>query len=85
MDKSTRVASLTLTHFVPLFSLYTSRKHTSSQCVKIIRIWNYSGPYSVRMRENMDQNNSEYGHLLRSVCFFHFRDYRKRPMVYNIG
>ena len=29
-------------------------------------------PYSVRMRENTDQNNSEYGHFLRSVyltCF----------------
>ena len=24
-------------------------------------------PYSVRMRENVDQNNSEYGHFLRSV------------------
>ena len=24
-------------------------------------------PYSVRMRENVDQNNSEYWHLLRSV------------------
>ena len=22
------------------------------------------------MRENADQNNSEYGHLLRSVCVF---------------
>ena len=24
-------------------------------------------PYSVKMRENVDQNNSEYGHFLRSV------------------
>ena len=24
-------------------------------------------PYSVRMRENMDQNNSEFGHFLHSV------------------
>ena len=24
-------------------------------------------PYSVRMRENVDQNNSEYGHFLHSV------------------
>ena len=24
-------------------------------------------PYSVRMRENKDQNNSEYGYFLRSV------------------
>ena len=26
-------------------------------------------PYLVRMRENMDQNNSEYGHFLRSGQF----------------
>ena len=25
-------------------------------------------PYSVRMRENGDQNSSEYGHFLRSAC-----------------
>ena len=30
-------------------------------------IWNIS-PYSVRMRENTDQNNSEYRHFLRSVA-----------------
>ena len=27
-------------------------------------------PYSVRMRENADQNNSEYGHFLRSDSGF---------------
>ena len=46
-------------------------------CVKSVRIRSYSGPhfpafglntqYSVRMRENADQNNSEYRHCLRSV------------------
>ena len=45
-------------------------------CVKRVRIRSYSGPhfsyifahsYSVRMRENVDQNNSEYG-LLRRGC-----------------
>ena len=46
-------------------------------CVKSVRIWSCSGPYflafgfrispySVRMRENKDQNNSENGHFLRS-------------------
>ena len=30
---------------------------------EILRI----SPYSVRMRENADQNNSEYGHFLRSA------------------
>ena len=35
--------------------------------VRISRIWTECGeiPYSIRMRENMDQNNSEYGHFLR--------------------
>ena len=45
-----------------------------SHCVKNLRIRSYSGqhfpafglPYSVRMRENADQNNCEYGHFLRS-------------------
>ena len=27
-------------------------------------------PYSVRMRKNADQNNSEYGHFLRSAHFW---------------
>ena len=27
-------------------------------------------PYSVRMRENTDQNKSEYGHFLRSVWVY---------------
>ena len=30
---------------------------------EILRI----SPYSVRMRENMDENNSEYGHFSRSA------------------
>ena len=33
--------------------------------VKSVCIWSYS----VRMRENADQNNSEYGHFLRSPGF----------------
>ena len=47
----------------------------SRHYVKSVRIWSYSGPYfphldliySVRMRENADQNNSEYKHFSRSV------------------
>ena len=31
-------------------------------------IWSIS-PYSVQMRENTDQNNSEYGHFLPSVIY----------------
>ena len=35
-------------------------------CVKSVRIRSYSGSYSVRMRENKDQDNPEYGHFSRS-------------------
>ena len=55
----------------------------TSDCVKRVRIRSYSGthfptfglnmeqsisPYSVRMRENADQNYSEYGHFSCSFC-----------------
>ena len=36
-------------------------------CVKSVRIRSFSGLYSSQMRENADQNNSEYGHFLRSA------------------
>ena len=35
--------------------------------VKSVRIRSYSGPYSVRMKKNTGQNNSEYGHFARNV------------------
>ena len=50
-----------------------------NHCVKSIRIRSYSGLHFpefglnldlVQMRENADQNNSEYGHFLRSECFW---------------
>ena len=34
-----------------------------TEYVEILRI----SPHSVQMRENTDQNNSEYGHFLRSA------------------
>ena len=39
----------------------------TSHCVKSVHVRGYPGPYSVRMRENKDQDNFEYGHFLRSV------------------
>ena len=64
------------------YDLYKDVKfYCHNHCVKSVRIWSYSGlyfpafglntvvrisPYSVQMRENTDQNNSEYGHFLRS-------------------
>ena len=35
---------------------------------KNVRIRKYSGPYFSAFGLNTDQNNSEYGHILRSVC-----------------
>ena len=44
-------------HF-PAFGLNTQR------CIYLM--------FSVRMRQNADQNNSEYGHFSRSVHYTHF-------------
>ena len=35
-------------------------------CVKCVHILSYSGPFSVLIWENTDQNNSKYGHFWRS-------------------
>ena len=46
-------------------NFFVCEKH----CMKSVHIRGYSGPYFpvylVRMRENADQNNPEYGHFLR--------------------
>ena len=42
------------------------RKRCVKYCVKSASIQSYSAPYSVRMRENADQNNSECEHFSRS-------------------
>ena len=68
--------------FTPLYLKAEASSHTHDyHCVEGVRIRSYSGPYfpafglygeirsisSVRIRENTDQNNFEYGHFLRSV------------------
>ena len=47
--------------------------HNDERCVQSI------SPYSVRMRENMDQKNSEYGHFSRSEKIFHENMSLKNP------
>ena len=37
--------------------------------MKSVCIRSFSGPYSVRMRDNTDQKNSEYRHFSRNVPF----------------
>ena len=67
--------------FVPLYYSIRSRTfrylfatlHVCMQlCVSVfgvilVCIFPHISPYSVQMRENVDQNNSEYGHFSRSV------------------
>ena len=48
---------------------YVNWHHYARYCVKSVRIRSYSCPYSVRMRENADKNNSEYEHFSRSEIF----------------
>ena len=43
--------------------LWSAFSRIWTECGEILRI----SPYSVRMRENADQNNSEYGHFSHKV------------------
>ena len=59
--KSVRIRSFSGPYF-PAFGLNTERY--SVLCIS---------PYSVRMRENTEQKNSEYGHFSRSNYFNHYQ------------
>ena len=39
------------------------RYRKKNHCAKRVRVRSYSGPYSVQMWENTDENNSEYGNV----------------------
>ena len=61
--------SFFLSLFIYLFIREKNLNNRKKHCVKNVRIRSYSGPNtdnSVRMRENTNQNNSEYGHFSRS-------------------
>ena len=60
MDNNMKRMSITHPYSELLWSVF-SRIRTEYGETRIIF------PYSVRIRENADQNNSEYGHVLRSV------------------
>ena len=51
-------------------------------CVKCVRMRSFFGPHSVRMRENKDQRNSEYWHILRSIS--KHCHYLKFPLLCSI-
>ena len=67
--KSWKVSCQTLREKCPYSELF---------CYLFSCIWTEYGeilrisPYSVRMRENADQNNSEHGHFLRSEALASF-------------
>ena len=51
-------------------SSFSYRDKSMSHGVKTVRIWSYSGPYFPGFGQNMDHNNPEYAHFLRSVNEF---------------
>ena len=61
-------------HFTACFSLLENCPYSELVWSAFSRIWTEYGqiwsisPYSIRMWENADQNNSEYGYFLRSAC-----------------
>ena len=44
-----------------------SKRLSNYHCVKSVRIQSYSGPHSVRIKENTDQNNSNYTDIFQAV------------------
>ena len=67
------------------------KQSKKSYCVKSVRIWSYSGPhfpafwlntnlYSVRMRENVDQNNSDYGQQTCTARFTRSKEYKYKSL-----
>ena len=58
--------SYSIRRVFPMAASENSNIVADSRCAKSVRIRSYSGPYAVRMQENTDENNSEYGHFLRS-------------------
>ena len=74
-NNSEKIITVLLTVFRLLLDTYLAKRNKTGiqiliaiqtrVCVKSVRIWSYSGQYSVRIRESTDQNNFEYGHFLR--------------------
>ena len=63
---------------IPYLYLYISYFiKVVSHCLKGAPISSYSGPYSVQMRKNTDQNNSKYGYFLCSV--YHWKCSKSYP------
>ena len=66
MVKGKHIVYLVLREKCPYLELFWSAfSRIRTEYGEILRI----SPYSVRMQENADQNNSEYRHFLRNVTF----------------
>ena len=57
-------ANILLDNFEQFFLAICNIKVLFPTGLRSVRIRSYYGPYSVRMLENTDQNNSEYGQVV---------------------
>ena len=71
-DKNQKKKCVKRIHLVTDDDLYhqTAFHEVIKHCVKSVRFRSYSGPYFSAFGLNTDQNNSEYGHILRSKRLF---------------
>ena len=79
VEKSSNILSL-LKKCPYLELLWSAFFHIWTEYREILRI----SPYSVRMLENADQNNSEYGHFSRNILrilFGRFQHYAWKSKV----
>ena len=56
------------------------KQQINKHCVKSVRNQSFSGPYSLRMRENTNQKNFEYGHI---SCSENYIFINKFPYIYS--
>ena len=65
----------------PYLELFWSAfSHIRTKYGEIIHI----SPYSFEMRENIDQNNSEYGHFLRSKIYWQKKKFKLLKHFYLV-
>ena len=60
------IFSLSHYNFLHIFTSCAKVLVSDVRCIKSVRIPSYSGPYFPAFGLKTDQNNSEYGHFLRS-------------------
>ena len=68
LGKVARVAEIFEIGYFIIFNGKTITVSIDAYCLKSVRIRSYSGPYSVRMWKNPNQNNSEYIFHAVAIC-----------------